>query len=469
MEPVRLRLLGRALVTLHDLMPQRPDDPGLLARWGRLRRSTGEVFAALDRYDEACAAFRDALATLPPPAAGALDAERVERAGTLNGMANALEKAGRLAEAAESWAAAAAELAAVATPDAAVLTSRLHVDRNLARARGRLGDRDEAEQLFTAALSDAEALVARGDGQEAGKELAAVLNAYAAQRRETGDLDGARPLLARALPLLLELSTRSPDDRDLAHETAVACMNAPDLVPPGEVEDVQRRGLALATRLAAEFPHTPEYARLRGSSKLNLAITLLRQGRVDEAETHLVEALGIGRALVRDDPGVYDNLVLVGQAGMNLATLRVQLERRTEACAPAAEAIEALTAARAMEPSDVRQLHALAWAHVQEGYGRVAAGEPERALALARAAPEVLPEDAMLRVATAEVLAGCVPLRPEQAEGLAEEALDQLERGLRLGFPDLEYVRGSREFAPVRGRARFEALLAAAADTSTGG
>jgi hypothetical protein len=483
MEPVRLRLLEQALVTLHDLMPQRPDDPDLLRRWGRLRRSTGEVLAALDRYEEACAAFRDALSVLPPaPEAGATaggapgvaaadvvpDAAALERAGTLNALANALEKLGRLPEAADAWTGARAALSRPA--DEAGLASLLHVERNLARVLGRLGRHDQAEALYTEALAGAERLAGLAGGEAGARlELAAVLNGHAARRIEAGDLDGARPLHARALPLLLELAEAAPDDREVLHEAAIACMNAPDLAPPESVEGTLRRGLELAGSLASDFPHTPEYRRVLGSLRMNLAIALLVQGRVEEAEGLLQDALDLAQELVRVEPDVFDNLFLAGKAGMNLATLRVQLERRAEACEPGAAAGETLTAARALAPDDSRVLRALAWAHLQEGYGRVATGEGARAEALAEAAVGASRDDPMVQVAAAEVLAGCVRLDPARAQALRTAALDRLERGLLLGFPDLDYLRRCRELEPVRALTRFEALLAAAAAEPAGG
>jgi tetratricopeptide (TPR) repeat protein len=318
-------------------------------------------------------------------------------------------------------------------------------------------------------MQGAERLLAGDAGPAARLELGAVLNGHAALRIEAGDLAGARALHGRALPLLLELADATPTDPRVLHEAAVACMNSADLLEPGAVEPTLRRGLELASALAADYPSTPEYGRVLGFLRMNLAVALLPQGRVEEAEGLLQQALASGQDLLRREPGVFDNLYLVGQAGMNLATLRVQLERRGEACEPGAAAGEALEAARTLSPGDPRVLYALAWARLQEGYGRVARGEAARAESLATSAPTVQPEDAMVQVAAAEVPAGCIPLRPGRAEALAVAVLERLQRGLELGFPDLGYLRQCRELEPVRALPRFEALLQAAAAGPGGG
>jgi hypothetical protein len=160
------------------------------------------------------------------------------------------------------------------------------------------------------------------------------------------------------------------------------------------------------------------------------------------------------------------NMLAAGRAGVNLAALLVQLERRAEAAEPAALARERLQRAAALGGAALALDHDLAWAAVQEGYGRLARAEPERALALAESLEEAAQHDARLAVASGELLAGCAAAthEPGERQHLRARALDRLELGLQLGFSAIEYLAHASEWADLRDDPRFAALLAGRRD-----
>jgi hypothetical protein len=80
------------------------------------------------------------------------------------------------------------------------------------------------------------------------------------------------------------------------------------------------------------------------------------------------------------------------------------------------------------------------------------------------------PKDAGANCQAAGAVACCVPLaaddqalseakRKEQAQSYASQAVDLLRQAGRLGFRDARHLRTEAAFAPLRGRADFQALL----------
>ena len=499
-DTTRLRLLERAADELTALLPQRSDDPAMRRRRAGLQLSLGDLLGHLDRLPEAEACLRDAIALLDDldglegtagrDARDARDARntpdtpdtdtdtdtdtderRLALVGAHNDLANLLERLDRVDEALRELDASERELSRLGREP--TLARRVTLARNRAR-------------LLSAQSRDVEALAAAEDAVAAARELAGpyaptearapaddaplqlvlplgqALAARAGLRERAGQIAAARGDNRAALALLLSLASREGCDRDVVHEAAVAARNAATLLPPPEAEPVLRHGLELTEALVADHPDRPLFARTLGSLHLNLGVARVQQGDTVGGERWMRAALADAERLVSLDARHPDHLELLAQAGMDLATLLVQVDRRAEACAPAELARDAAERALARRPGRALTTHALGWACLQGGYGFVAAGEAALAVERARRGVDALPDDPMAQVAGAEVLAQCAAALPAEREPLRSQAFDALERGLALGFDDVDYLRSSVELTSLRSAPRFEQLLQAA-------
>lgn len=93
--------------------------------------------------------------------------------------------------------------------------------------------------------------------------------------------------------------------------------------------------------------------------------------------------------------------------------------------------------------------HAEAWAEL--GHALTRLGEHARALAADARVVELAPEDPTAHYNLACSLA---------LSGREEEACAGLERAIELGWSDAEHMEGDEDLASLRGKPRFEALLA---------
>jgi serine/threonine protein kinase/tetratricopeptide (TPR) repeat protein len=466
MEAARLALIEQALVFLEEVMPQRPDDPELLLRWARVQRSRAEVLDQLGRTGEAVAAVREQLSVLTArQAVGNLEhAQAVNLIGAHNLLGNLLERQGLLDEALAAWREAEALLD---TQDAGELgLARAIVQRNLARLLAGVGSVEEALAASTDAVAEAETLLHttpdtdRERVAEAELLLGATLASQAALLAQVQRHGEVGPWVRRALQPLLRLAQTLPERPDVAYEAAMATVIALDHLPDGEAREALDRGLALAETLVADYPDTPNYGRALCACLMSRALLSVRAGDPRAALAPLVRADAHAAELLAHAPDDFDVLFIQGMAGLNLATLLVQLERRDEACAPAERSSAAFERALAQRPARSDLLPNLAWSLVQGGYGLAARGEWEQAVGRVERVPGLLPDDAILHVARAEVLAASIPSAPSaRVDELAEAALDALARGRALGFEQLDYLRTCAELASVRSLPRFDQLL----------
>lgn len=460
MEATRYRLLEEALVLFEELMPQQADEPALRLRWADLQRSMGEVLAMLDRLGEAEACFVNQLSVLQELEAP--DAEQADQlVGCLNNLGNVLLEQGRPDEAIAAYERARDLLGAPTDPRGLDQLSTLQ--RNLGHALEGRGRLELADQAFAGAVLAAERLVAAGgDVAAARSQLGSALLAAAILEHRSGDSLSARASLGRALPILIERAEASPGEPGALHDAAIACLNAGALEERPDAEPLLRDGLALAERLVDDFPATPAYARTLSSLCQSLALTQRALGRWEEVEPGLVRGLAVIEGLAERGPDVLENQLVLGEAGANLASWWVERERRSEAIGPAQTAVRAFTRALELRPEDAAIRGRLAWARIQEAYGRASLGQLAATEALIGPLAELAPEDPGVFVATAELLSLCAGLDADRADDFETRSLDALERGLQLGFADFAYLRRSVELSAVASSARFAELLAQA-------
>ena len=457
MEATRLRLLEEALALMRELTPQRPDDPAQRQRWVRVQRSMGDVLAMLDRLPEAEVCFRSQLEVLRDVQEPTAE-QRDDLAGCLNVLGNALLGQGRQDEAVAAYEEARDLL--LDRNEARALDRLTTVQRNLGNVFESRGDGDAADLAYSAAADAAEHLLEfDAEANSARSQLGKALLARAILNEARGARPQAIEFVRRALGLLVACSEADPDDPEARAAAAAACMNAGAMERPADAEPILRTGLGLAGRLVADHPATPSYARTLSSLHQNLGLTLRALGRWDEAEVQLLSGLRTIGETTESHPDVVENQLALGLAGTNMASLLVELGRRAEACEPGARAVQAYTRALTLQPGDGAIEHALAWAGIQEAYGRAARGEIERVEVLLAPLAELAPDDPGVAIAQAELLALCAALDAAGAADFERRALDALEAGLALGFRDLAYLRGSVELRAVASSSRFDELL----------
>lgn len=471
LDAARVDLLEDALAALLPLLEQRPDDVHLACRAVRLQAGLGSALAALGRTDAAELHLRAALAL-----GGRADVPPAETLGAWNGLGALLERRGRFEEACEAFAAASARLPA---PDGfAALATKSTLERNLSRLHARQQQTELAARSADAAVALAErALAAAHDEYErfegrlalgAALMRRAVLHVGSARAPRPGAIDDPAQghAFAEALPLLLALVEERPQHGEAAHEAISACLDAPAFLPPVEAETVLRQGLSLADRLLRDRPERLDYARSAAALANALGLLLVNGPRLGEARQWFERSLAASEGPLLQAPDDYAALVAAGRAGVNLASVLVQLERRAEAAAPAALAGERLARASALAPGLGGALaFDRAWAAVQQGYGRLARGELPAARRLGEDLAGAASTDPVLAVASGEILAGCAAAESDAgiADLLARQALDRLELGLQLGFTGLDYLTQAPEWAELRDTPRFRELLDRAA------
>ncbi len=465
----RIGLLEDTVASLGELIDQRPDDLHLRSRWVRMQGVLGGCYLQLGALD--LAESRLEAAAEMGTAFGVPSGELVS---VFNGLGNLLERQGRWREAFESYREAFERLGKVV--DSEGLAAATVIERNTSGVQRQLGRLPEAAAAAEGAIKAAQLWLERAESDEDRFEARLALGAARNQRAlvyvgssTSGSFGpafdpGGHAVFIETLPELLELAEERPRRSDATHLAAVACVNAHYHLSSEDVEPVLRKGLELIERLQRDFPDRVDYIRTHIGLASHMGHSLVLRQRVDDARVWFERASTEAQRGFADGSDDLDLLLDAGRADVNLATNLVQLEQREAACEPAARGGARLTEAWERMPDVPFPYDALAWARIQEGYGRLARGEGTRAYELALAVPEPAQADNVIAVAVGELFAGCADLarEPAERERLAGLALDQLQRGLDLGFTQFDYLRTTSEWASLRESSRFAALLEAA-------
>lgn len=199
-----------------------------------------------------------------------------------------------------------APLRAARAVHAAAGTSLATALRLLARAARDSGDVAEAEAVLGEAVEVWRETPA--GSQSHADDLADDLLLLARIRREHGRVDAARPLLAEAERVLRDLPNA---ERDALRGTLVACLTARAEIEP----DPERRlaGVQEALALAvADLEAAADEVDERLERVAELAILLVRAGRLDEAVQTLEQAVARARRMLKpDDDELRDSITEV--------------------------------------------------------------------------------------------------------------------------------------------------------------
>lgn len=315
--------------------------------------------------------------------------------------------------------------------------------------------------------------------------LATSLNNLAAVRVAQDGFDDAEIIYAEAAGILDALTTDFAAVSTFQHAWCENRNNQAALLArldraddaTAAFEQVRDRSRALAAR----YPGEPVHRDALATSLENLAVLWSRGGNAVAANGAIGEALTLRETLVKQYP---DDVALKSR----LATALHSGAEMLLAADKAGEAARLLNLAmryqrEALEASSHRPAyrHELARHCRSLAEAAVAAGEPGQAAAAAEMLVELYPDDGEQFVAAAYVLANCIPLitgvkgmepSPDPDQSLrdycAERSIEMLRRALALGQIDAQSLKESPEFAGLREREDFQALLVEAKGDEVG-
>jgi tetratricopeptide (TPR) repeat protein len=345
MEPVRRKLLERALAFYEGSLRERGNDPALRWETGRAHRRVGDIRRLLGQHGPAEEAYRAAvevLAELP-----ARPADRQELAGAHLNLGLLLQQTGRRPEAVEAYRRALAlkeELAAEFPAEPAYRLGLAAGYNNLGALLRETGRLKEAEEAYRQALDLQEKLTAAFPAAPTyRRQLAGTHNNLGALLRETGRLREAEKALGRARALREQLADEFPAVPDYRQELATIHNNLGNLLAETgrlkESEKPFRRALALREKLAADSPAVPAYRQELAESVNNLGNLLRQTGQWPGAEEAYRRALGLQEQLAAEFPAVPAYRKELAGGYNNLGALLSETGRRPEAEKPLRQAL----------------------------------------------------------------------------------------------------------------------------------
>jgi serine/threonine protein kinase/tetratricopeptide (TPR) repeat protein len=512
MEPVRRRLVERAVAFYDDFLAERSDDPALRWQAVRVREKVGTLYDDLGDAKRAERAYLDALADLERLPSEGVDPVAIRRfaAQCRRDLAKVYLGTGRSQDAIAVLDAAIASLERDATSrDADAATRAEYGECRIARGIAQMNSKpEEAQRDLEAAHPIFAALVAeRPDDPSPRAKLGRLHNVLAVVKESKGmplaDFAAGYREAARCFG---ELVARHPDDPQYRFHRAGALMNLGTVTfgDPKEGETTLREALDLQRSLVRDFPAVPEYRADLQRAIYNLAFFIAGvPGRLDEAEPHYREALDLARALVRDYPSdgrytkelgraidglcqferkrknfelaiSYGNEAVairraerekqqataiahydLGGALHNLAVVHKDCGRPERAIPLLEEAIREQEIALAELPSHPGVKRFLRFHLFSLADAFLRTGELEPALPLAdRLAKDYADEPNALRNAAAlyarvSIALAADPGQSARAEDFRAKALATLDAAIAIGFTDFQSIRADEDYAPL--------------------
>ena len=520
MEPVRKKMLGKALDFYQTFLRQRGDDRSIRRevaranlRLGDILDMLGDTAGAEPAYDRAIALLADLSAADP-----ARTGYRQDLARSYHNLGVLLKKSSRYAESEKALRAAlrlrkalvAAEpgrddllreekntvyhLGAVlarlpgkverarADYDEAIGTQRQLVARERGRPEDRrflgrylnnlgmlLNTRDprEAEGTFREALALQRALIAEsptvaGIRWELGRTLSNLGTALDLRHRD----DEAAATYREALGQFKGLADDYPAVPDYRHELSAVHGNLArifDRIGPREdraAEEHLAAALGLQRALAAAFPKRPDY-RLRLAETLRKrARPLARLGRPDEAEGMLREALAISERLAEDYPGAPEYRAALGLVANNLGGVLASRGKRDEARRALEEATRHHRIALDADDRNALALGSLVADHDSLAKLLATTGDPAGAAKATEEMARLAPDDPHALCLAARDLTLCVKAAQgdsTRADAYGRRAVELLGRAVKSGkIGAPELLQPG--YDPIRNRPDFQAL-----------
>jgi serine/threonine-protein kinase len=313
MQPVRRRLLERAVVFYQGFLKQKSKDPDVRRGAGQAYRKLAEVYVLLGQEDKALQACRDGLALfagLAKDFPGRPEFRR-DQAGFHRQLSSLYQQAGKLPDAHAELRRALAldqELAR-AHPDRPEFQADLAFSHDgLSRLLRQMHRPAKVEDHCLKALAIrrklAERQPARPENQD---DLASSYESLGSLRRDQGRAGEARDSFRKALELRKKLARQVPTSADYRNREAAAYdrlgLVLTEADRPKEAREAFDKALEIGKMLSDDFPTTPDYRWHRAGCENNLANLLDRVGDQQGALAAHRRALALVRKLAEDFPG----------------------------------------------------------------------------------------------------------------------------------------------------------------------
>jgi eukaryotic-like serine/threonine-protein kinase len=478
MEPVRERLLDKALAFYQGFLRENGDDPAVRKEVARAYGRIGEIQSMLQRVSKAESAYREAITLTSPPNLPNPNADdRSDLAGYQGELGWLLMEAGRSREAADALDQSIELLKRLTTEFPDIPAHEYQLARvEFARGRLFIGQNDvtASRRCYARSVALGEGLVARHpEVAEYRFELARGLGSLGLLATDPGEWDR---IFLKGIGVL---ETLVRDDHAVAkyrHQLGRTLINRAALLlvrPDGARDQAApclRRVISIYQGLVADFPDRPDYRHLLAMGHNDLGELLAQSGDAAAAERAFRTSLEWRRGLAIASPDVPDyrsghgiGLATLGRHLVDHGRLAEGQRLLEEAIAEHRAALakvprnplyrgEARKAAEALKPilsrlgdhSGLARLAALIPPHQS--------GDPEHD----RFAAGVLARCMSLVVADRALSLGS---RQMMARQYADSAMAALGEAIRKGDRDFRHFQSDRDLAPLKGRDDFDRLL----------
>jgi tetratricopeptide (TPR) repeat protein len=485
-EPVRRELLERALQFYRELEADSPGDEDLLREQGRTHRSIAMLLRELGRDAEARPRFEQSVDELAKLAGdpGATPELRHEHAAALCELAVLDLQQARYEDAGRRWSEAAGLLEQLAA-GAEVPPTWVFDHASALIGLGLLAKRDgagpRALSMFQGAADLLEpAIAAHPEETQLVEHRADALNKAALVCADEGRTGEAERLLAESWAtfegLLAADGAGAGGPRASLRNKALECasnyglmlLSTPDRAL---AEATLRRGHELALGLVAGFPGNPDYRMRCSIIALNLVTELAAQERWADARPIALQAVAQLEQLVAEQPERGDIPYYLGAAHGIASGIHLPLGELDEAVAAARRGVELGRAMLVGFPDDPGVNAQLSASLSQLADVQRAQGELDTALETCDESLRYAGQRADVLYQAAEILGrGALAARDAAARpaderealraAFEDRALTTLRAAFENGYSDRERVRIRPEFATLREREEFQALLA---------
>jgi serine/threonine protein kinase/tetratricopeptide (TPR) repeat protein len=337
LEPVRRRLLEKALEFFEGFMKERSGDARVRYETGLAYRRAGEIRNLLGEFDKARSAYVDAIGLLEPLCKeeprqcpyqrelgkahyglGFLQADMGQREESEKNFNTARDLQVKLVALPESLPADRNDLATTC--------------KSLGGLLSKAGRNQEAEQVLNQGMKILESLSQEfPDNLDFAKNFINASSTRAVLLGNLGHHEPARAAFRRSFEAASLAKKRFHSDQDILFaEVAVHSNFAFFLIRSGANEEgrlTASAALKTGEKLAADYPNIPRYRLALQTLCGNLGTLLLRSGPLDEAEMYLEKAHTISEKLAADFPTVP---VYHSRVGGDLNNLAVVAGRRRQ-------------------------------------------------------------------------------------------------------------------------------------------
>ncbi len=478
-DPVRTKLLERALEFYAKLQVDDPTDIGVRREMARTARSIGDVLEGLGRDGEAKQQYELAVER----ARTLLESEQADAdtryilASTLSQLGNVYSRENKRDEARAAY----DEMLPVIEQLFAEVPENTRYGHALATGltnRGLIdyqsGALDEALERFTRSAAIGRGLLAKDPGEEMHYDaLSSALSYRGMCEDKLGNPREARAAHLEGWTLIRDLVAQGSASRTVRTAFLENTVNfGLELMTrdPAQAERVLRGGFDAGRKLMHDFPNDALIRRGVVGLAGNLGIHLGNQARWADSELVLEVAVAEGERLCRDLPDRVEFPFLLASAFGGRSVARLNRGQQALALEDAVHAVALVEGVRKIRPNDPAILATSAACIMQRGQVELESGDWRRGAESIGEALElhVLRNDVCFqafetywncaRKAQADTSLSS-EARAGERDALAEAALEQLDAAIQGGFGDLNRLQTLEDYAGLRDFPRFAELI----------